>query len=124
LSKWNFGARVGPYLDVFTEEPAYRQNRWELLTLAVDPAHQNKGLGQEMVAWGLQKAKEDGLPAVVIGAQGTERLYNRCGFVHTVGNVSQYEFDDDKDGAKVKRIDQKNPLNAAGIVGGTVMWTE
>lgn len=113
-----------PYMSLFFEHPPYRRNRWELLTLAVDPPYQRRGIGQEMVAWGLERAKADGLPAVVIGAKGTEPLYQRCGFVHLVGNVSTAEIDDDPDGIKIKRIDKTNPLKAAGIVGGSVMWTE
>ncbi|KAJ9603548.1 hypothetical protein H2200_011734 [Cladophialophora chaetospira] len=124
LNKWNFGDRVEPYMNLFLTHPPYRLNRWELLTLAVDPAYQRRGIGQKLVAWGLDKAKAEGVPAVVIGAKDTEPFYHRCGFVHLVGNVSTAEIEDNDDCVKAKRIDKTNPLKAAGIVGGSVMWTE
>ena len=104
--------------------PPYRSNHWELCTLAVDRPHQRRGIGRELVGWGLERAKADGIPAVVIGAKDTEPFYQKCGFVHLVGYVSTAEIEDDDDCSKVKRIDRTNPLKARGIGGGAVLWTE
>jgi GNAT superfamily N-acetyltransferase len=124
LTKWNFPSRLEPYAERFFSA---RPDRWELSTLAVHPDHQRRGVGQGLVAWGLDKAKADGLPAVVVAAQGTEPFYQTCGFAVEVGSVSKVELDDhvEDDGNKPeKRIDEKNPLKARGIQGGAVLWTE
>ncbi|KIY03998.1 uncharacterized protein Z520_00690 [Fonsecaea multimorphosa CBS 102226] len=123
LNKWNFAYRIGPFSEHFFNNPPWRANHWELSTLGVHPSYQGRGIGQKMVAWGLERAKKDGLPAVVIGAQGTEPFYQRCGFRHLVGNVSTVEIEDDDEGKKVVRIDKTNPLKLRGIKGGSVMWT-
>jgi len=123
LNKWNFAPRIEPFMTRFFTHPPCRLSHWELCTLAVNPPYQRRGIGQKLVAWGLERAKTDGLPAVVIGAKDTEPFYQRCGFVHLVGYAST-EIEDDDDGIKVKRIDETNPLKLRGIEGGAVMWTE
>ncbi|EXJ63329.1 uncharacterized protein A1O5_11650 [Cladophialophora psammophila CBS 110553] len=123
LNKWNFARRIEPFSARFFTDPPSRANHWELSTLAVDPAYQRRGIGQELVAWGLERARRDSLPAVVIGAKGTEPFYQRCGFLHIVGNVSTAEIDDDDDCKKVARLDKTNPLKLRGITGGSVLWT-
>ncbi|KIW86241.1 hypothetical protein Z517_01636 [Fonsecaea pedrosoi CBS 271.37] len=122
LNKWNFASRLEPFSARFFTRP----NHWELSTLAVHPAYQGRGLGQKMVAWGLDRARQDGLPAVVIGAKNTEPFYQRCGFKYLVGSVSTAEIEDDDqgNGKKVVRVDKSNPLKLRGITGGSVMWTD
>ncbi|EXJ77508.1 hypothetical protein A1O3_09735 [Capronia epimyces CBS 606.96] len=126
LNKWNFGPRLWPFTSHYFTHPAYRRNHWELCTLAVDPAYQRRGIGQQLVAWGLERARTDGLPAVVIGATDTEPFYQRCGFKYLVGYASKAELEDEKDldSSKATRLDKTNPLNARGLGGGAIMWTE
>lgn len=124
LNKWNFASRIEPYASRYFTHPPYRLHRWELCTLAVDSRYQRRGIGQELVAWGLERAKTDGLPAVVIAAKDTEPFYLRCGFAHLVGYVSTAEIENDDHCIRVKRIDVTNPLKARGIGGGAVLWTE
>src|SRR6202012_5193869 len=92
LTKWNFGHRMWPFIAQHFTEPPSRRNHWELCVLAVHPSYQRRGFGQKLVAWGLERANSDGLPAVVLGAKGTEPFYQRLGFKHLVGYASTAEI--------------------------------
>lgn len=48
---------------------------------AIDPAHQRKKVGDALVKWGLQKADELGLEAVVESSVFGKGLYEKNGFV-------------------------------------------
>jgi predicted N-acetyltransferase YhbS len=89
-----------------------RRQYWELLTLGVHPDHQRRGIGRELAAWGLERAREEGVLAVVCAAKGLEAFYQSCGFVDMVGSVSE---------AEVEGL--VNPLKERGIGGGAVLWT-
>ena len=49
--------------------------------LSIDPAHQRKKVGDALVKWGLKKADELGLPAVVESSVFGKGLYEKNGFV-------------------------------------------
>ena len=89
-----------------------RRQYWELLTLGVRPDHQRQGIGRELAAWGLERAREEGVPAVVCAAKGLDAFYQSCGFVDMVGSASE---------AEVEGL--VNPLEERGIGGGAVLWT-
>ena len=99
----------------------------------MNPPDQKSGIGRTLVAWGLERAKADGLPAVVIGAKGTERFYQRCGFELLVGACPDVEFidvpgtsgEDSSAGTGVPNGTRvRNPLRERNIGGGAVMWTK
>lgn len=78
------------------------------------------------MAWGVQRAKEDGLPAVVITAAGTENFYRRCGFEMYVGACPDEDMVIDekaRDGEAVERRTILNPLKRRGIGAGGIFWT-
>jgi GNAT superfamily N-acetyltransferase len=58
-----------------------REESWYLDLLAVHPRHQGKMYGRELVQWGVDEAKRDGICASLISAIGKERFYGRFGFV-------------------------------------------
>ncbi len=51
-----------------------------LQALAVSPKHQRKGLGSKLVSWGLEKTKEDGKDAYLLGTSMGRQLYLSLGF--------------------------------------------
>jgi GNAT superfamily N-acetyltransferase len=57
-----------------------RAEVWYLNVLGVDPAFEGKGIGRELVAWGFEQAKKDGVGTSCIAAQGRDRFYQACGF--------------------------------------------
>ncbi len=63
--------------------------------MAVSPAHQNKGIGTELVRAGLERCAELGFDAVVV--LGHPAYYPRFGFVPSVeyGIRSEYDVPDD-----------------------------
>jgi predicted N-acetyltransferase YhbS len=69
-------------------------------------------VGRQLAAWGLERARGEGVPAVVIAAKDLEGYYQRCGFEELVGVVSEAEVDG-----------MVNPLKERGIGGGAVLWT-
>lgn len=82
-----------------------RKQNWYLSLCGVDPAHAGKGLGKELVHWGLNRAKEEGVHASCITSQGNDTFYLRCGYDEVVGNCTQGEG---------------NPLN--GLAGGDILF--
>lgn len=54
-----------------------------LRTLAVDPAHQRKGVGAALVEWGTRRADEMGVEAVVESSAFGKGLYEKHGFAYT-----------------------------------------
>ncbi|KAF3480395.1 uncharacterized protein GIQ15_05742 [Arthroderma uncinatum] len=91
----------------FYTSPPHRQTNWALSVLAVRPGYQKHGHGRELVAWGLDKAREDCIPASVLSAKGKDTFYRRCGFTELVGWATDGE---------------DNPLKGL-IEGGAVMFT-
>lgn len=80
--------------------------------MAVDPGNRLKGVGRELVEWGLVCARRDALPASVVCAKDTEDFYRRCGFNTSTGVASEAEIED-----------FVNPLAERGLGGGTILWT-
>ncbi|KAH9827192.1 Acetyltransferase (GNAT) family [Teratosphaeria destructans] len=57
-----------------------RAESWYLDLLAVDPAFEGQGIGRELVAWGFERARQDGVGTSCIAASGKDRFYRACGF--------------------------------------------
>jgi GNAT superfamily N-acetyltransferase len=81
-----------------------RTENWYLDLLAVHPDAQGKGCGRELVQWGIDQAKKDGVVASVISAKGKEGFYGKFGYVE-VGRANV------------------GPMSEAGIQGGAIMFT-
>lgn len=84
-----------------------RDDVWDLSVCGVASALRGRGIGRKLVAWGLDRADEEGVAASVVIAQGKETFYQNCGYGPVVGRVS--------DG-------QGNPL--AGMAGGEIMFRD
>ncbi|KAM5432795.1 hypothetical protein MferCBS31731_007321 [Microsporum ferrugineum] len=87
--------------------PPHRQVNWSLSCLAVRPKYQRLGHGRELVAWGLDRAREEGIAASVLAAKGKDTFYRRCGFTELAGWATDGEG---------------NPLKGV-VEGGAVMFT-
>ena len=72
----------------------------------VDPAHQRKGYGRELVLYGLKLATEDGICASLIASEAGDGLYVSCGF-KPVGWMQEGEG---------------NPLK--GVPGGRILFRD
>jgi GNAT superfamily N-acetyltransferase len=57
---------------------------WELNALFVDPPWQKRGLSRKLIAWGKERATEEGVPVVVHGSPVGGIAYRSNGF-HSVG---------------------------------------
>ncbi|CAK3977614.1 hypothetical protein MYCGRDRAFT_49004 [Lecanosticta acicola] len=85
-----------------------RAEVWDLALLGVDPSQGGQGFGKELVSWGLEKAKGEGVGCSVVSAEGKEGFYERCGFT-IVGTVRDEGGDE-------------NPMNRHKIRGGTILF--
>lgn len=126
MRKWDFGPTLFPFIAHLYNEPPYRRNHWQLDLLGVHPDHRKHGHGAELIAWGINRAKEDKLPAVVIMADGLEGYYHKHGFEKLVGYAYEKDLfveEKSKDGTIVqKRL--ANPLRQRRIGGGGIAWTD
>ena len=65
-----------------------RAETWYLAAIGVDPTHEKRGYGRELVKYGFDRAKEEDVGCSVICADGKENFYQACGFDVVVGYVS------------------------------------
>lgn len=84
-----------------------REESWYLEVLGVHPDYQGRGIGRELVQWGLDRAAKDGVCASVISSKGKEPFYLKAGFDFELGEASMGEG---------------NPMPKN--VGGTMLWTK
>ena len=54
--------------------------RWHVQQIAVDPAHQGHGLANQLILWGVENAKAEGVPATLFASFKGLKLYERHGF--------------------------------------------
>ncbi|KAF2665509.1 acyl-CoA N-acyltransferase [Microthyrium microscopicum] len=67
-------ARLGFYQRL--EKTGY----WHLQGLAVSPQHQRKGVGADLMQWGLKRASEESIPATLESSIIARGLYAKLGF--------------------------------------------
>lgn len=82
-----------------------RANNWYLSLCGTHTDYQGKGIGRELVAWGLDRARKENVHASVISSAGNDAFYLRCGFDEVVGNATTGEG---------------NPIS--GVSGGSVLF--
>ena len=68
-----------------------RATGWYLNFLAVKPAYQNRGYGRALVAWGVERAKQENVAASVCSGKGRETFYQKCGFDVQAGKITDGE---------------------------------
>ncbi|EMC91505.1 hypothetical protein BAUCODRAFT_46074, partial [Baudoinia panamericana UAMH 10762] len=57
-----------------------RAEVWYLNIIGVDPRFEGQGIGRELVAWGFEQARKDGVGTSCIAASGRDQFYLACGF--------------------------------------------
>jgi GNAT superfamily N-acetyltransferase len=88
-----------------------RSINWFLDLCAVHPSYERRGFGNELVKWGLDRAREENVHASVTSSYQSDNFYLKCGFEEHVGNCSEGEG---------------NPLREAKVKGGNIlfMWAK
>jgi GNAT superfamily N-acetyltransferase len=88
-----------------------RSRNWYLHLCAVHPDYQKQGVGQQLVMWGLDRARRENVHASVLASYLGDAFYLKCGFDDIIGNCTEGEG---------------NPLGRAGVKGGDClfMWAE
>ena len=82
--------RVLESMEPFTKHhwSGTRAESWYLSLIGVDPAAERRGYGKELVKFGFELAKEDGVGCSVIAAPGRASFYEKCGFDVNVGTTA------------------------------------
>lgn len=57
-----------------------RAETWYIALLATDPAYRKQGYGRELVKYGFDRAREEGMGCSVVGSEGSYKFYETCGF--------------------------------------------
>jgi GNAT superfamily N-acetyltransferase len=52
---------------------------WNLSILSVDPAYQKRGIGKQLMRWGLERAVEENVSVGLESMPPGEKLYESCG---------------------------------------------
>ncbi|TPX08704.1 uncharacterized protein E0L32_009893 [Thyridium curvatum] len=71
-------------IEVLGEEG--KDDAYYLAFLCVDPAHHRKGIGKQLMQWGVDEAASQAKDAWLVGTPAGVRLYHTCGF-ETVGET-------------------------------------
>ena len=75
FKKWDeMSAMLGPL-----GEPVVPED-WHALVLAVSPKYERRGVGRQLVDWGKERAREDGVPIMLEATPQGVPLYEKCGF--------------------------------------------
>ena len=76
---------------------------WEITSMAVDQGHRKQGFGAVLVAHGVETAKKNGAPRVLLEVSAknpiASRLYERFGF--TKGRVRKAYYSDGSDAVEM-----------------------
>ncbi|OAP53747.1 hypothetical protein AYL99_12085 [Fonsecaea erecta] len=112
LTPTTLQSTLWPFISHCYLSPPHRLTRWSLDCLAVHPEFEKRGHGRALVVWGLDRAREEGIPAVVMAAADKERFYQRCGLTEVAG----WANDGVDDQGRV------NPLKGR-IRGGCILYT-
>jgi predicted N-acetyltransferase YhbS len=60
--------------------PEWGKARMELADLACNPVYQRRGAGTSLTEWGIEKAKEQGLPIMLTASPLGRLVYKKLGF--------------------------------------------
>lgn len=118
VKKYDFGATMGPFVEhFFSEEELDCNGHWEVSLLAVDPDAQRQGVGAELIEWGVDQARAEGLPCVVISSTGSEKWYQKQGFEIYVGCAGTAD-------RVVDGVTMRNPMKGRVASGGHIYMTK
>ncbi|KAI0469802.1 acyl-CoA N-acyltransferase [Xylariaceae sp. FL0804] len=94
------GTKSHPTLTAFLESQAKENEQhkevmgdaphWHLHLLAVSHDYMGKGLGGQLLRWGIERAEKDGLPQFMIASKAGRYLYAKHGFE----DVKSFSFTD------------------------------
>lgn len=74
---WRSLDAMGNPSDEFSALP----ERWHLHNFCVNPKFQRRGIGAQLMAWGLQKGAEEKVPVTLNSSVIAEPLYRKLGFI-------------------------------------------
>ncbi|KAI4718168.1 hypothetical protein E4T48_05609 [Aureobasidium sp. EXF-10727] len=84
---WRDMEKSFPFMEHHFEKPGYDET-WDLVLLFQAPQYQGCGYGTELVRWGLEQAKEEGIRVSLVSSKAAEGFYMKLGIDEHVGNAS------------------------------------
>ena len=106
-TKFDVLERSGPFTDHYWKTPERLEN-WYLGLLGTGPEYQGHGYGKELLKWGLDKAREEGICVSLVSADGKDGFYKYHGVTEEVGWANEGG--------------EENPLRH--VAGGRIMFSK
>lgn len=112
------------YLAALPDEhkEAKGDQHWELELLGTLPQFRRRGVGKLGLNWGLERAKETGVPVVVLSSITGEKLYRAAGF-KVVGNINMLPQNGEDAGGMGRALLERMEHEDFGLgVGNGLSW--